>query len=86
MDLKHVLHQLMVGPPLPTKRYYVLCHPFVPATCKLLHELSKLSIRAAQWTDNNWDAKYSEGQSELRLFVQYQVIWHGSTQTCLGTT
>ena len=26
-------------------------HPFVPAASKLLNELSKLSIQAAQWTD-----------------------------------
>ena len=34
-----------------------------------VHELSELSICAAQWIDYKWNAKYSEGQSELRLFV-----------------
>ena len=44
-------------------------HLFLRAARKLLNELSKLSIRAAQWTDYKWDAKYSKGQLELRLFV-----------------
>ena len=41
----------------------------MPAARKLLNELFKLSIRAAQWTDYKCDAKYSEDQSERRLFV-----------------
>ena len=44
-------------------------HPFGPAACKLLSELSKLSIRAAQWIDFQWDAKYSRGQADLHFFV-----------------
>ena len=44
-------------------------HPFVPAARNLLNTLSKLSIRAAQEIDNKWDFKYSEDQTELRLFV-----------------
>ena len=39
------------------------------AARKLLKEPSKLSIRAAQWIDYEWDLKYSDGHSELRLFV-----------------
>ena len=43
---------------------------FVPAPRKLLNGLPKLNVRAAQWTDNNKRAmQYSEGQSELCLFV-----------------
>ena len=38
MDLKHLLHQLIIRPTT-----------FVPAPRKLLNKLSKLSIRAAQW-------------------------------------
>ena len=53
---------------------------------KLLNELSKLSIRAAQWTDCKWDAKYSKIQSELRTPLyckaQGQATWHGFSQTC----
>ena len=31
--------------------WHTSCQPFVPVTCKLLNELSKLSICAAQWID-----------------------------------
>ena len=41
----------------------------MPEARKLLNDLFKLIVRAAQWTDYNWNAKYSEDQSELRLFV-----------------
>ena len=34
-----------------------------------VHELSELSIRAAQWIEYKWNAKYSKGQSKQRLFV-----------------
>ena len=44
-------------------------HPFVPAAGKLINELSKLSIQAAQWINYKWDVKYCEDQLELRLFV-----------------
>ena len=32
--------------------------PFVPVARKLLNDLSKLGIRAAQWTNYRWSAKY----------------------------
>ena len=32
--------------------------PFVPTTWKLLNDLSKLGIRAAQWTNYRWSADY----------------------------
>ena len=41
----------------------------VPAARKLLNELSKISIRASQWINYKQNAKYSEGQSKLRLYV-----------------
>ena len=34
-----------------------------------LNELPKLSVRAAEWTDYKWEAKYSEGQTELRFLI-----------------
>ena len=48
----------------------------MPAARKLLNELIKLSIRAAQWIDYTWDVKYSEDQSELRLFSQGPMPGH----------
>ena len=69
MDPKHLLHQLMVEPTIAHEKRLRSCHLFVPAARKLFDESSKLSIRAEQQSDYNWDAKHSEGSSELRLFV-----------------
>ena len=53
-----------------TKKETTVSTPFQLVSRKLLNELSEMSIRAAQCIDFNWNAKYSKGQSELRLFVQ----------------
>ena len=66
---KHLLHHLMVRPITAHKWRLQSRHAFVPAARKLLNELSKLSILAAQWIDYKRDVKYSEDPSELRLFV-----------------
>ena len=59
----------MVGPIIADEERLRSRHPVVPAVRKLLYELSKLSIRAAQWIDYKWDVKYGEDQSELLFFV-----------------
>ena len=58
MDPKHLLQQLIVGPINYCQRGETIVygettsrHLFVSAACKLLNELSKLRIRAAQWID-----------------------------------
>ena len=71
MDPNCLLHQLMVGTPLSIyKEKLRFRHLFVPAARKLLNELPELSICASQWIDYKWGSKYSESQSELRLFYQ----------------
>ena len=60
MDPKHLLHQIMVGSITAHEERLRSRHP---------EDQSKLTIRAAQWIDYKWDVKYSEDQSELRLFV-----------------
>ena len=44
MDPKHLLQQLMISLPLPTKKYYNL---HTPSASKLVNELSTLNIQAA---------------------------------------
>ena len=67
-------------------------HPFVHAARNLLNELSTPSTRAAQWIDYKWDVKYSKDTLKtirdvpLCRKAQCQASWHGSAQTCLGTT
>ena len=43
--------------------------PFVPATRKLLQDLTELGIRAAQWTDFKWSTEYSKCSPDLRVFI-----------------
>ena len=69
MDLKLLLHQLMVEPITANKERLRCRRPFEPAARKLLNKLSKLSIRAAQLIDYKWNMKYYKDLSELRLFV-----------------
>ena len=44
-------------------------HPFVRATQKLLHNLSELGIRAAQWTNLTWDMEYTESTSAQCVYI-----------------
>ena len=69
MESNYLFHQLMVGPTFVQGERLPPRHPFVLEACKLLGELSEMSVRAVQWIDFKWNAKYSEGQSKLRLFV-----------------
>ena len=41
----------------------------MPAARKLLHDLSELDIRAAQWTDYKWSTEYLTSTSDLRAFI-----------------
>ena len=43
--------------------------PFVPAARKLLHNLSELGIRAAQWTNLTRDTEYSKSMSALGVYI-----------------
>ena len=47
MDFKHLLRQLIVGPTTTHEERLRSRHPFASAVCKLLNELSQLSIHAA---------------------------------------
>ena len=44
-------------------------HPFAPAGWKLLHNVSELGIRAAQWTNLTWDTEYSKSTSALGAYL-----------------
>ena len=63
-----LLHQLMIKCTTAHEERLQSRHSFDPAARKMINELSKLSTRAAQWTDFKWDTKYSKGQSKLCLF------------------
>ena len=43
--------------------------PFVPTTRNFLDNLAGLDIRASEWTNCRWKAKYCKNTSRLRVFI-----------------
>ena len=68
LDPGHILHEQLTEPQAASKKRLKFRHPFVPAAQKLLHNLSELGIRAAQWTNLTLDTKYSESMSALGVY------------------
>ena len=69
LDPDHILHGQLAGlPDVPQERLKSR-RPFVPAARKLLNDLSKLGIRAAQWTNYKWSAENSKRTSALHAFI-----------------
>ena len=56
LDSNHILYGQLTEPQERLKSR----HPFVPAARRLLHNLSELGIRAAQWTNLTWDTEHSQ--------------------------
>ena len=69
LDLDHILYELLAGSPDGHRERLKSRRPFVPAARKLLQDLTKLDIRAAQWTDFKWSTEYSDCSSDLRAFI-----------------
>ena len=69
MDPDHILYELLAGPPDAHRERLKSRRPFVSAAQKLLHDLSKLDIRAAQWTDYKWSTEYLTNTFGLRAFI-----------------
>ena len=70
LDPYHILHGQLVGSfPDVSQERLKSRRPFVPSTPKLLNNISKLVIRAAQWTNYKWSAEYSKRISVLHVFI-----------------
>ena len=65
----HILHEQLTEPRAASKEKLKSRPPFVPAAPKLLHNLSELGIRAAQWTNLTWDTEYSKSVSALGVYI-----------------
>ena len=65
----HILHGQLTEPQIATKERLNSRRRFAPAARKLLHNLSELSIRAAQWTNLTWDTEYSKSMSALGVYI-----------------
>ena len=69
LDPDHTLYELLAGSPDGHRERLKSRRPFVPASWKLLQDLTELDIRAAQWTDFKWSMEYSECLPDLRAFI-----------------
>ena len=69
LDPGLILHGQVTGPRAASKERLKSRRPFVPAAWKLLHNLSELGIRAAQWTNLTWDTEYSKSMSALGVYI-----------------
>ena len=69
LDPDHILYCLLSGSSDTRQvRLRSRC-PFVPAARNLLDNLARLGIRAFEWTNHKWNAKYCKNASRLRVFV-----------------
>ena len=69
LDPGHSLHGQLTEPQAASKERLKSRHPFVPAARKLLHNLSELGIRAAQWTNLARDTECSKSMSALGDYI-----------------
>ena len=69
LDPDHILHGHLGGLPDLLQERLKSTRPFVLAARKLLNGLSKLGIRAGQWTKYRWSAEYSKCTSVLHVFI-----------------
>ena len=63
------MHGQLTEPQTASKERLKSRRPFFPAVRKLLHNLSELRIRAAQWTNFTWDTEYSKSMSALGVYI-----------------
>ena len=69
LDPGHILHGQLTEPQAASRERLKSRRPFVPAARKLLHNLSELGIRAAQWTNLTRDTEYSKSMSALGVYI-----------------
>ena len=69
LDLYHTLHGQLAGLQNFPRNRLKSRSPFVLAARKLLNDLSKLDIRAAQHTKYRWSAVYSKCISVLHVLI-----------------
>ena len=68
LDPDHILYGLLSGSSDTRQVRLRSRRPFVPAARNLLDNLSRLGIRAFEWTNHKWNAEYCENASRLRAF------------------
>ena len=65
----HILHDQLTESQAASKKRLKSRYPIVPATRILLHNLSTLGFRTAQWKNLAWDTEYSKNTSALCVYI-----------------
>ena len=65
----HILHGQVTESRAASKERLKCRRSFFRAARKLLHNLSELAIRAAQWTNLTWGTEYSKSMSALGVYI-----------------
>ena len=68
LDPGHILHGQLTEPQAASNERLKSRRSFVPAARTLLHNLSELGIRAAQWMNLTLDTEYSKSMSALGVY------------------
>ena len=69
LDPDHILHGPLSGSSDTLQVRLRSRRPFVPGARNLLNNLTRLGIRASEWTNYKWKTEYSGNASRLRAFV-----------------
>ena len=69
LDPDHILYGILSGSSDTCQVRLRSRRPFVPAARNLLDNFARLGIRASDWTNHKWIAKYCKNASRLRVFV-----------------
>ena len=69
LDPDHILYCLLSGSSDTGQVRLRSRRSFVPGARNLLDNLSRLGIRASEWTNHKWNAEYCVNASRLRTFV-----------------
>ena len=69
LEPDHILYGLLSGSSDTRQVRLRSRRPFVPAARNLLYNLTRLGIRASEWTNHKWKTEYCKNASRLRAFV-----------------
>ena len=69
LDPDHILYGLLSGSSDTFQVRLRSRRPFVPAARNLLDNLTRLGIRASEWTNHKWNTEYCKNPSRFRAFV-----------------
>jgi len=69
MEPEPLLHSALTRLSSADARRLKSRHPFVPAAQHLISSSDNNNIRAAQWSDHQWNAEWADNPTRLRIFI-----------------